>query len=96
MVSIINLKIGVIIEICTTHMYITNVDKIVFGIRGGLYHFRGLTAVAKIIKGILKNMLLWCAEHFNGSKMDPKSMHNVTKGEISLTAAQLTLNSKPE
>jgi hypothetical protein len=77
-------------------MYVTNVDKILFGIRGGLYHFRGLTAVAKLIKDILKNVLLWCAEHFNGSKMDPKSMHNVMKREVSLIAAQLTLNSKPE
>jgi len=77
-------------------MYVTNVDKILFGIRDGLYHFRGLTAVAKLIKGILKNVLLWCAEHFNGSKMDPKSMHNVMKRKVSLIAAQLTLNSKPE
>jgi hypothetical protein len=41
-------------------MYVTNEDKILFGIRGGLYHFRGLTAVARIIKGILKCVVMVC------------------------------------
>lgn len=40
-------------------MYSTNTDKILFEIRGGMYHLRGLRVVAKIIKGILeKNVLL--------------------------------------
>jgi hypothetical protein len=37
-------------------MHVTNADKILFGIRGGMYHLSGPTTVAKVIKGVLKNV----------------------------------------
>jgi hypothetical protein len=37
-------------------MYVTNADKILFAIRGGIYHLRGLKSAVKIIKSMFKNM----------------------------------------
>jgi hypothetical protein len=76
-------------ETCSTYMYCTNTDKILFEIRGRMYHLRSLRVVAKIIKGILEKCVIMVCRTFQWIKMWPKGtfMHTIMKGKISLNSS---------